>query len=212
MTASCPWCLEPLPARLAEPFCPHCGRSLGEDAELKALDLRFQTVEAVQCSNFKALLMWGVPVTAVIAVAMPFVHLGAVAVVPLLVALHLAVARITLARRAQRLLRPVRRLLGRWLSRFAFLWIGIPGYGSMTVPVVGVLTGVATFVALTSIVQLSTQWSVVRERAGRPLVWWETAIPVVLGVLSLGLLAALAAIAVALGWSLAALMEWVAAR
>ena len=154
--------------------------------------------------------MWGVPVTAVIAVGMPLVHFGAVAVVPLLVGVHLAVARITLARRAQRLLRPMRRLLGRWLSRFAFLWVGVPGYGSMAVPGVGVLTGVATFVVLTSIVHLSTQWGVARERAGRPLVWWEIAIPVALGVLTLGLLAALAAIAVALGWSMAALMEWVA--
>ena len=181
---------------------------MGDDAEPKALDLRFEGVEAVQRTNFRLLLIWGVPITAVIAIAMPFVHLGAVAVVPLLVGVHLVVVRIMLARRAQRLLRPVRRLLGRWLSRFVFLWIGVPGYGSMTVPVVGVLTGVATFVVLTAIVQGSTQWSVARERADRPLAWWEMAIPVVLAVLTLGLLAALAVIAAALGWSLAALMEW----
>jgi len=192
-------------------LCAHCGRSLGEDSEPKALELRFQRVEAEQRTNFRLLLIWGVPIAAAVAIAMPFVHLGAVAVVPLLVGVHLVVVRIMLARRAQRLLRPVRRLLGRWLSRFVFLWIGVPGYGSMTVPVVGVLTGVATFVVLTAVVQISTQWSVARERADRPLSWWEMAIPVALAALTLGLLAVLAVIAAALGWSLAALMEWAGA-
>jgi hypothetical protein len=207
VTRPCPWCLEPLPLRNQPPECPHCGSPLGKEAEPRALELRYVRVEAAQSAAYRRLLIWGAPVVAVIALVMPFVHVGALAVVPLLTAVHLVVARVVVVREAQRLLRPVRRLLNRWLSRFSFLWIGLPGYGAMTVPFVGVLLGVGTFALLTSVVHLSTAVSLERERAGRELARWEKLLPVFLAILSIGLILLVIAAAALFGWSVMAIVE-----
>jgi len=207
MTRSCPWCLEPLPVRQTPPECPHCGRPLGETGELQARELRFKKVEAVQAATYRRLLAWGAPTVAVIAIAMPFVHIGALAVVPLLVAVHLVIVRVVLVRDAQRLLRPMRRFLNRWLARFGFLWIGLPGYGAMTVPVVGVVLGAGTFALLTSIVHVSTTVSLNRERTGQELAPWEKLVPVVLAVISIGLILLAIGVAALFGWSAVAIME-----
>ena len=207
MTRSCPWCLEPLPVRPNPLECPHCGRPLGEAGEPKARELRFQKVEAAQTAAYHRLLGWGVPTVAVFAIAMPFIHIGALAVVPLLVAVHLVFVRVVLVRDAQRLLRPVRRLLNRWLVRFSFLWIGLPGYGAMTVPVVGVFLGAGTFVLLTSIVHVSTTVGLNREHAGQDLAPWEKLVPVVLAVISIGLILLAIGVAAFFGWSVMAIME-----
>ena len=207
VTKSCPWCLEPLPVGQIPPECPRCGRELGEEAEPKALELRYARVEAAQSAAYRKLLSYGVPAVALIALVMPFVHIGALAVVPLLVAIHLVTVRVVLARDAQRLLRPMRRLLNRWLARFSFLWIGIPGYGAMTVPVLGVLMGVGTFALLTSIVHVSTAVSLERERAGKELARWEKLVPVVLAVVSIGLILLAIGLAVLFGWSVMAIVE-----
>jgi hypothetical protein len=171
------------------------------------LELRYARVEAVQAAAYRRLLTWGAPVVAVIALVMPFVHVGALAVVPLLTAVHLVVARVVVVRQAQRLLRPVRRLLNRWLARFSFLWIGLPGYGAMTVPIVGVVLGVGTFALLTSVVHLSTAVSLERERSGKELARWEKLLPVALAILSLGLILILIAAATVFGWSVMAIVE-----
>jgi len=207
MTRSCPWCLEPLPVRQPPAECPHCGRELGKEAEPKALELRFERVEAAQSAAFRRFLRYGVPIAAVVAVVMPFVHIGALAVVPLLVAVHLVTVRVVLVRDAQRLLRPMRRLLNRWLARFSFLWIGLPGYGAMTVPVVGVVLGAGTFALLTSIVHVSTAVSLNRERTGQELAPWEKFVPIVLAVISIGLIVLAIGVAAFFGWSVMAIME-----
>ena len=207
MTRSCPWCLEPLPVRQTPPECPHCERPLGESGEPQARELRFKKVEAAQAVAFRRLLAWGAPTAAVIAIAMPFVHIGALAVVPLLVAVHLVTVRVVLVRDAQRLLRPMRRLLNRWLARFSFLWIGLPGYGAMTVPVVGVVLGAGTFALLTSIVHVSTVVSLNRERTGQELALWEKAVPIVLAVISIGLILLAIGVATIFGWSAMAILE-----
>lgn len=207
MTRSCPWCLEPLPVRQTPPECPHCERPLGEIGEPQALELRFKKVEAAQAVAYRRLLAWGVPTAAVIALAMPFVHVGALAVVPLLAAVHLVTVRVVLARDAQRLLRPMRRLLNRWLARFSFLWIGLPGYGAMVVPVIGVVLGAGTFALLTSIIHVSTAVSLNRERMGQELAPWEKVVPIVLAVISIGLILLAAGAAVLFGWSVMAILE-----
>ena len=107
----------------------------------------------------------------------PLLHVVAVVVVPLTVAVHLVVVRVLLVREAQHLMRPMRRLLNRWLTRLAFLWIGLPGYGAMTVPLAGVVLGAGTFAVLTTIAHVSTMVGLERERAGRPLAAWEKAAP-----------------------------------
>ena len=207
MNKSCPWCLEPLPVGPALPECPQCGRPLGEEGEEKARALRFDNVEASQVAGFRRMLAWGMPITALIAVAMPLAHVGALAVVPVLVAVHLVLVRVVLVRDAQRLLGPVRRFLNRWLARFSFLWIGLPGYGAMTVPVAGVLVGVGTFAVLTSLVHVSTLVSLQRERSGTELARWEKLVPIVLAVLSIGFLVIVIIIGVLFGWSIMAIVD-----
>ena len=209
MKRSCPWCLEPLPVRQAPAECPHCGRELGEEAEPKALELRYAKVEAAQSAAYRKLLSYGTPVAAAIALVMPFVHIGALAVVPLLVAVHLVTVRVVVARDAQRLLRPTRRLLNRWLARFSFLWLAIPGYGAMTVPVIGVVMGAGTFALLTSIVHVSTAVSLERERAGKELARWEKLVPIVLAAITIVLILTAIGVALLLGWSVMSVMEWV---
>jgi len=102
---------------------------------------------------------------------------------------------------------PMRRLLNRWLARFSFFWIGLPGYGAMTVPVVGVLVGAGTFALLTSIVQVSTAVSLDRERAGKQLARWEKAVPIALALISIGLILLLIGLAALFGWSVMAIVE-----
>ena len=169
--------------------------------------MRFDLVEAAQADGYLRLLTWGLPITAVVGIVMPLLHFGALAVVPLLLATHLVVCRLVLVRNAQRLLGPVRRLLNRWLARFAFLWIGLPGYGAMTVPLVGVVAGVATFAVLTSVVHVSTVWSLQRERNGRALAPWEKAVPIVFAVLTIGFVLLAVTLAMAFGWSVIAIAE-----
>jgi hypothetical protein len=166
-------------------------------------------VEARQAAAYRKLLTYGAPVAAAIALVMPFVHIGALAVVPLLVALHLVTVRVVVARDAQRLLRPMRRLLNRWLARFSFLWIGIPGYGAMTIPVLGVLVGAGTFALLTSIVHVSTAVSLERERAGKELARWEKLVPVLLAVITIVLILAAIGVVLLLSWSVSSVMQWV---
>jgi hypothetical protein len=153
------------------------------------------------------MLGWGVPITAAVAIGMPLLHVGALVVVPLLVGINLVATRIVLVRDARSLLRPVRRLLTRWLARFSYLWIGLPGFGSMTVPIVGILTGVVTFIVLTSIVHVSTAWSLERERAAMPLASWEKLVPGLLAVLTVGLFVVLVVLGLFLGWSVVTLMD-----
>jgi hypothetical protein len=138
---------------------------------------------------------------------MPFAHVGALAVVPVLVAVHLVLVRVVLVRDAQRLLGPVRRLLNRWLARFSFLWIGIPGYGAMVVPIAGVLVGVGTFTVLTSLVHVSTMVSLQRERSGRKLARWEKVVPIALAALSIGFILIVISIAILFGWSVTAIVD-----
>jgi hypothetical protein len=164
-------------------------------------------VEAAQAAAYRRLLVWGAPTVVVIAIAMPFAHIGAMAIVPLLVAVHLVIVRVVLVRDAQRLLRPMRRLLNRWLARFSFLWIGLPGYGAMTVPVIGVVLGAGTFALLTSIVNVSTAVSLERERSGKELARWEKLVPIVLAVISIGLILLAIGVAALFGWSVMAIME-----
>jgi hypothetical protein len=207
MARICPWCLEPLPVTSRVPECPFCERPLGEEGEPQALALRCDKVEAAQADGFRRMLAWGVPIAAAIGIVMPFMHVGALAVVPLLTAVHLVIVRVVLVRDAQRLLRPVRRLLNRWLARFAFLWVGLPGYGAMTAPVVGVVIGAGTFALLTTVVHVSTLVSLQRERSGQELALWEKLVPAVLAVLSVTLLVLMICVAIIFGWSVMALVD-----
>ena len=203
----CPWCLEALPRAEEAAECPYCGRELGTEAEPRARDLRCQAVEARQRETYRQMLMVGTPIVAAVGLVVPFLHFGAVAVVPLLVACHLVVARVVLVREAQRMLGPVRRMLNRWLARFSFLWIGLPGYGAMTAPIAGLVVGVGTFALLTSVVHVSTLVSLERERNGEKLAVWEKLLPAVLAALSILAIVVAVVLSVAFGWSVLAIVE-----
>lgn len=156
---------------------------------------------------FRRVLAWGTAAAAAVALLTPLLHVVAVVVVPLTVAVHLVVVRVLLVREAQHLMRPMRRLLNRWLTRFSFLWIGLPGYGAMTVPLAGVVLGAGTFAVLTTIAHVSTMVGLERERAGRPLAAWEKAAPMALGAVTVLLLLLLVGLTLLFGWSVAAIVE-----
>jgi hypothetical protein len=178
---------------------------VGGEAEPKALELRFERVEREQGARFRRLLAWGAPIVAVVALVVPLLHIGAVIAIPVVVVVHLAVVRVFLVRDAQRLFGPVRRLLNRWTNRFSFMWIGLPGYGAMSVPVLGVLAGPGTFVILTTIAHLSTAIALEKERSGQPLSVWEKAVPVAMAVATVVMVLVLIGLAVLFGWTVAAI-------
>jgi hypothetical protein len=93
------------------------------------------------------------------------------------------------------------------MARFAFLWIGLPGYGAMTVPVVGLVLGVGTFAILTSVVHVSTAVSLNRERSNKELAPWEKSVPIVLAVISFGLILLAIGFAALFGWSVMAIAD-----
>ena len=167
--------------------------------------MRFERVERDQDSTYRRLLAWGAPSVAAVAIFVPLLHVGAVFAIPVVILVHLVVVRLALVRDAQRLLGPVRRLLNRWTIRFAFLWLGLPGYGAMTVPVLGIVLGAGTFVVLTTIAHVSTLAALQRERSGQPLSRWEKVVPVALAVLTVVTLLVLIGVAVLFGWTVAAI-------
>lgn len=214
MPRRCPWCLEPLGlAERKAATCPHCERPLvGPDGEPSELDLRYEQIEARQRARAREVLQWGIPTIAVVAVAASLLHLGGVLLAPLTAVVHLVVLRVWLIRDARRYLGPTRRLFNRWAARFAFLWLGLPGYASMSVPLVGIVSGAATFVVLTGIVHVYTEWSLARERSHLPTTVWEKGL-----IVGLALLTAIAVVVVLIGgvlvgWSVMALVEWLSSR
>ena len=210
MSRRCPWCLEPLAlGERKATTCPHCQRPLdGPDGEPRELDLRYQQIEDRQRSRFKEVLQWGVPTIAVTAVAASLLNVGAVFLAPLTAMLHLIALRVWLVRDARRHLGPTRRLFNRWVARFAFLWLGLPGYAAMAVPLLGIVVAVATFVALTAIVHTYTAWGLSREYLRQPTTVWEKTLIIGLAVLTLIVVAAILLGVLLLGWSVWALTTW----
>jgi hypothetical protein len=154
------------------------------------------------------MLLWGVPAVALLAVAASMAHLGNLVLAPLVAIVHLVVLRLYVVREARRYLGPTRRLFTRWLARFAFLWLGLPGYASMAVPLAGVVGGVATFVVLTEIVHVYTAWSLTREREGQPLLAWEQVMMAALAVVTLVVILSFVIGAAVVGWSAVAIVDW----
>jgi hypothetical protein len=210
MSHRCPWCLEPLGlAERRQPVCPHCEHPLdGPEGELSELDLRYERIEARQRERISEVLRWGVPAVAITSLGASLLHVGGVVLAPLVALVHLLVLRVWVVREARRYLGPTRRLFTRWVARFAFVWLALPGYAAMAVPLAGIIGGVATFVVLTEIVHVYTAWSLTRERAGQPVLAWETALLLGLATLTAVVLIAAVLGAAVLGWSVFALVDW----
>lgn len=210
MLHRCPWCLEPLSRgerRLSE--CPHCEHPLaGPGGEPGELELRYDRVEARQQARAREVLTWGTPVVAVLAVAASLLHVGGLVLAPLLAATHLVVLRLYVVREGRSYLGPTRRLFTRWSARFAFLWLGLPGYASMAVPFVGIVSGIATFLVLTEVVHVYAAWSLERERSKQPLLGWEKVLMASVAAVTVLVVAGLLLGALVLGWSAVALVDW----
>lgn len=210
MRRCCPWCREPLgSAGTHAARCPHCDRPLVDEqgGELRDIDLRYERVEARLWERYRRMMMIGVPAIALVSLATPALPVTAIALAPLLTVAHLIAVRLCLVREPRRLLSTARRGFLRWLSRLGFLWLGVPGYALSAVPLVGVVAAVATYGGLTTGVWSYTRWSLAEERDREPLAAWERWVLWGLVVATLVVLAAIAAVATAVGWSVAALLS-----
>ncbi len=211
MTRRCPWCLEKLKRnQRALPICPHCEHPLLDEsgAELRPLDLRYEQVRAEQRELFFQLEAWGTGAVACLCLLMSLFHPLAVIGVPLLLVGHALVLGIGLTRPARRLLGARRMLFVRWVQRLSFVWIGVPGYGLSLLPGAGALVGAGTFAGLTAISHQYTLWSLRQERERCPPPLWETLLIVTLLLVTLVAVVVLGALAVAIGWSLDRLVDW----
>lgn len=210
MPHRCPWCLEPLSlGQRKTSSCPHCERPLdGPDGEPRELDLRYEAIEARQRARVQEVLQWGVPAVAVLAVTASLIHIGGVLLAPLVAVVHLVVLRIYVLREARQYLGPTRRLFTRWIARFAFLWLGLPGYAAMAIPLAGIVGGVATFVVLTEVVHVYTAWSLARERSRQPLLAWETVLMATLATITIVVIVGIVIGGVVVGWSVVTLIDW----
>jgi hypothetical protein len=210
MPHRCPWCLEPLSlGQRKASSCPHCERPLdGPDGEPRELDLRYEAIEARQRARVQEVLQWGVPAVAVLAVTASLIHIGGVLLAPLVAVVHLVVLRIYVLREARQYLGPSRRLFTRWTARFAFLWLGLPGYAAMAIPLAGIVGGVATFVVLTEVIHVYTAWSLARERSRQPLLAWETVLMTMLATITIVVIVGIVIGGVVVGWSVVTLIDW----
>ncbi len=210
MASRCPWCLEPLSfGQRQQPSCPHCERPLtGPEGEPSELDLRYQQIEVRQWARVREVLKWGVPAVAVIAVAASLLHIGGVLLAPIVAVVHLVVLRVYLVREARSYLGPTRRFFTRWTARFGFLWLGLPGYASMAVPLAGIIGGVGTFVVLTEAVHVYTEWSLAREWSQQPLLAWEKILMATLATITIAAIAVIILGGVVVGWSAATVIGW----
>ena len=164
-------------------------------------------VEATQRERFRLLLIVGSGVGSAVFLLMPLLHLGTAIAAPLVLVAHMLSIRLYLIRQTRSLLGTTRRMFTRWIARFSFLWVGLPGYGMTAVPVLGLVFGLATFGGLTALVHFYTLWSLERERQLQPLMLWEKLVLVFLVVLTVGLLLVGLVGALVVGLSIAKLME-----
>ena len=215
MTHPCPWCLEPLSrAERKGAECPRCGRPLGDGngGAMRQLDVRYDAVAAEQGRRFLRLMQVGTPVAALVSLLAPLVHWGGLVLisVPLLAVGHMLVLRLYLVSESRPLLGRRRRFFHRWLTRLALLWIGLPGYAFTAIPVAGALAGAAVFAGLTAGVHYYTLWSLGREKDRQPLTGWEKFLLVALVLGTIAVLAALAVLTLAVGFTLTKLYAWLA--
>ncbi|MCD4750517.1 MAG: hypothetical protein K8R59_14195 [Thermoanaerobaculales bacterium] len=210
MAKICPWCCEPLSREQGEALlCAYCRHSLVADngSELSLLDLRYEGLKGAQEARFRNFVGIGTPLTVGIGLLVPFTHVGAAVVIPLMVVAHLIAVRFILIRDARRYLRPSRRFFSRWMVRLAFLWAGGIGYGAAVVPIVGALSAGLTFAALTWSAHNYVLWSLWREKAKIPLALWERVVLSVLFLLTLGVIVFLVVTVALVGWSVSYLFR-----
>lgn len=190
--------------------CPRCTKPLkGDDGrELRPIDLRFLELRDAQEAQFSRFLSIGTVLAAAVGLVVPLTHLGAAALIPLMVVGHLMAVRFFLIKDAGRYVGPARRFFTRWISRLSFLWIGSVGYGFAVIPVAGAAVAAGTFAALTWLVHNYVLWSLEREKNRRALALWEKAVLAFLAVATVVMLVVVVVLTVAVGWSAAQVAEY----
>lgn len=196
----CVWCAEDLASESER--CPACGRSQTADdgSDLRLIDIVYEDVVARQRAAYRDVMIGGTTGYAAVAIAAPLVAIAAPVVVGVLLTVHLLILRLHLFRRSIRLLSPKRRFFVRWITRLGLIVAGTFGYSSTLAPVVGAVTGAATFAGLTAATNYYVLRSLKRERLGLPLELWEKITLALLAVLATGLILGLIAIALLIGW------------
>lgn len=208
----CPWCDRDLPDTSDDlRTCPRCGRSLTDEngRPIRRIDVWYETCVERQRRTFWKIVLWGTPIALAITAAVPLLHLAILspALIPFVVVVHMIVVRLFLIRNAYKVLSRRRKVFVRWLTRFSFLWLGVPGYGLTSIPIVGIVAGGSTFVALTSLTHAYTAWSLSRDRERLPLTWPEKAILTAAIVLTLVVFVFLIMLLAGLGLTVAKLQS-----
>ena len=204
MLAICPWCRTSLPVGPAPSACQTCDRPLLNEAgeRLREIDLVYPQLVREQESKLGTFLRTGLPIAAIASIPAPFLHgtIGALSI-PMFVLAHMIPLRVYLLKRPRQLLGRRRRFFTRQISRWSFLILAAVGYSLTTIPVAGIAIGAATFAGITLITYRYLMWSLQQELERKPLQLWEKLVLVFLVLLLCGILAAIVAFGLLVGWA-----------
>jgi hypothetical protein len=181
----CPHCRSRWVALSRPQACPKCGRPLqaADGAPLRTLDLDFEALRKTLRSRSweRSLLGGGLAAGLALAAQLPPVA------PPALVALYLGNliwARLLVARAYREYFGPKRRLVTRWVTRFALVIGGSLHFGA-PVPVAGVLLSPAVFIGLCWGTAAYLDWHLAREHQRLPIAPLESMLLLILGLVVL---------------------------
>lgn len=209
MASTCPWCLERLSFRYRKAsVCPHCGRPLRPQDSLdnaRPIDVHYSEIDAQLHSNYRGMMTygsWAILCFLLLAqathLAAPF--LGHLLLTPIPLVGHMVACRWLLLREPRRLMSIKRRFFTRWITRLAFISLGVVGYSLAAIPILGVFIGVGTYAGITSLVFNYTAWSLRREHDRLPLAVWEKLLFALLVLLAIAALVLLCLIVAGVVW------------
>jgi hypothetical protein len=172
-SALCPYCKQPV--LRDDQSCEACKRALVDHAGNAVRDIdvpeRWNRVVEGQSRAFRALLIWGTPVVALLCLVSPFATgpLHFLISAPVLTVAHGLVLYKPVISAGQRLLGRRRRFIVRTTRRLFFYPLALFGYMSSGAPLAGAVIGAATFAGLTALVTWHTQWGMRLEKEHRSL-------------------------------------------
>ena len=142
----CPWCRETLSVIAKAPLCPHCGRTVTNDAgeRIRDIDLEYDRIAAEADSGSLTWVKRGMVIALVLAV-LAVVPVVAPVAYFLLVIAQFVIARFFVARPYTRQFGAVRRLVTRWTSRMVLFMIVMPAHAAAFVPGLAILVSPLVF-------------------------------------------------------------------
>ena len=203
-TTRCPWCREEIDqADRRHGLCSHCGRELSdaEGRELRALDLRYESLEAELRRRLKVALLRGTPIAVLLGFLLPLTHVAALILVPVMALVHLALIRLYFQGVGRAYYSFGRKLGTRWMTRLVFLWFAGPCYGMAVIPVLGGAIAGLCFAGISWLAVWYEQRSLFRERQRLPPAAWEKLLLIFLGCLTVALILFVLVFSLLLGFS-----------